>query len=172
MKRSQVVLWCGMMWTLFGSNYCESNLEIWSAGNILGSVMHRLTMAIMMRIPNADNIRLMLRHHLAFSYRAASIGLNCFSRSSSNCVLGATFLPLTLRSADLGGRGRKEAINQALEQVSIIRSEQPPLFHLTWREYIADSEENDLNIPLVQRPPLRSFIHTWDNKKTSSPAKR
>ena len=100
---------------LFGSNYCERDLEIRSAGNSLDSVMFRLTMAMMIRIPNADNIRLMLRHHLAFSYRAASIGLNCFSRSSSNCVRGATFLPLTLGSTDLGGRGRKEAINQALE---------------------------------------------------------
>ena len=108
-------MWCGVMWMLFGSNYCERDLETRSAGNILYNARIRLTMAMMMRIPNADNIRLMLRHHLAFSYRAASIGLNCFSRSSSNCVLGATFLPLTLRSADLGGRGRKEAINQALE---------------------------------------------------------
>lgn len=98
---------------LFGSNYCERDLKTWSAGNILDNVLIRLTMAIMMRIPNADNILLMLRHHLAFSYRAASIGLNCFSRSSSNCVRGATFLPLILLSADFGGRGRKEAMNQA-----------------------------------------------------------
>ena len=100
---------------LFGSNYCERDLDNQLAGITLDSVMIRLTMAIMMRIPNADNILLMLRHHLAFSYRASSMGLNCFSRSSSNCVRGATFLPLTLLTADLGGRGKKEAINQALE---------------------------------------------------------
>ena len=99
---------------LFGSNNCECDLEIRSAVNIPNSELIRLTMAIIMKIPNADNIRLMLRHHLAFSYRASSIGLNCFSRSSSNCVRGATFLPLTLLAADLGGRGKKEATNQAL----------------------------------------------------------
>ena len=88
--------------------------RIWSAKAFLHNVLILLTMAIMMKIPNADNIRLMLRHHLAFSYRASSMGLKCFSRSSSNCVRGATFLPLPLLAVDLGGRGRKEATNQAL----------------------------------------------------------
>ena len=139
--------------------------RIRSAKGILHSILIRLTMAIMMRTPNADNIRLMLRHHLAFSYRASSIGLKCFSRSSSNCVRGATFLPLTLLAADLGGRGRKEATNQALQWVSIFQSEQPLQFHLTYRENIAECEQNDLNVPLVQRLPLRSFIQTWHNEK-------
>ena len=106
-----------MVW--YGVNVISQQLlrersRIWSAKVILHNVLIGLTMAIMMKIPNTDNIRLMLRHHLAFSYRASSIGLKCFSRSSSNCVRGATFLPLTLLAADLGGRGRKEATNQAL----------------------------------------------------------
>ena len=72
-------------------------------------------MAAMTQTPTGIISRLRLRHHLAFSYCATSMGASLFSRS---CPIDVTLirrsgaLPLGSKFG-FGGRGRKAAANQA-----------------------------------------------------------
>lgn len=75
-------------------------------------------MATMISTPNADMMRLMFRHHLAFSYRASSTAPSCFSRSSSIWVWRGLSFPFVLMTAGIGGSGRRAAENHAFGRIS------------------------------------------------------
>ncbi len=120
-----------------------------------------LTTAVMIITPNIHIIRLIFRHHRAFSYLASSIGPTFFSRSCSICVCRGAFLPFRFGTVGFGGRGRKEAMNQAAQQISVFligkRGGGNGEGRTKWKNE-AKSEEDYLDVPFCKRIPLGCLI--------------
>lgn len=143
MYKSSVPVWIKDRLVVQLAATAASVIYISSMVSRKGARVCRLTMATTMMIPNPHMIRLMLRHHLAFSYRPSSIGPSCFSRSPAICVRRRASLPLALSNSGLGGNGRNAAINHAFSGVSRIFFWCHGMLGVvfTWRKDETDREE-------------------------------